>query len=74
VTAIWSGILLPESFLQSEFFQILSVFVAINTLIYVTLAVAKMLPRIHPGDLFHRRDRRSESREINPGGDEAIDA
>lgn len=68
MTAIRTGILLPESFLQTEFFQVLSVFVAINTLIYVTLAVAKMLPRVYPGDLFHRRERRSEPRGINPGG------
>jgi hypothetical protein len=63
-TIVPAGILLPESFLQSEFFGVLATFVAINTLIYVTLAVAKMLPRIHPGDLIHRRNRRREPRGI----------
>jgi hypothetical protein len=70
MTTIPAGILLPESFLQSEFFQVLAAFVAINTLIYVTLAVAKMLPRLHPGDLLHRRDRRRVPRGVptEPGG------
>lgn len=66
-----AGILLPETFLQSEFFQVLATFVAINTLMYVTLAIAKMLPRLHPGDWFNRRNRRSEPRGIiaAPPGD-----
>lgn len=61
-----AGILLPETFLQSEFFQVLATFVAINTLMYVTLAIAKMLPRVHPGDWLHRRNRRREPRGIVP--------
>lgn len=59
-----TGILLPETFLQSEFFQVLATFVAINTLMYVTLAIAKMLPRVYPGDWFNRRNRRREPRGI----------
>ncbi len=65
---IHAGFLLPESFLQSEFFSVLATFVAINTLIYVTLAVAKMLPRVYPGDLIHGRNRRREPRGILPDG------
>lgn len=61
-----AGILLPETFLQSEFFQVLATFVAINTLMYVTLAIAKMLPRVHPGDWVNRRNRRREPRGITP--------
>ncbi len=68
MNAVIAGILLPESFLQTEFFQVLATFVAINTLMYVTLAIAKMLPRLHPSDLLSRRDRRREPRGINPGG------
>ena len=49
------GILLPASVLASEWFSVLAAFVAVNTLIYVTLAIGKMLPRVHPGDLLHRR-------------------
>jgi hypothetical protein len=59
-----AGILLPETFLQSEFFQVLATFVAINTLMYVTLAIAKMLPRVYPGDWVNRRNRRREPRGI----------
>lgn len=59
-----TGLLLPESFLASEFFQVLATFVAINSLVYVTLAVAKMLPRIHPTEWWPRRNRRREPRGI----------
>ena len=41
------GILLPESILRNEFFAVLAAFVAINTIVYVTLAVAKMLPKVY---------------------------
>ena len=59
-----AGILLPESFLQTTFFQVLATFVAINTLMYVTLAIAKMLPRIYPSDFIDRRNRRREPRGL----------
>ena len=36
-----AGFLLPESTLQSDAFAVLAAFVAINTLMYVALAVAK---------------------------------
>ena len=39
------GILLPSSVLDSGWFQALAFFVAINTLIYATLAIAKLIPR-----------------------------
>ena len=62
------GILLPGDFLASEFFGVLAVFVAINTVAYVALAVAKVLPRIHLADLSPRRYQRSETRSIHPDG------
>jgi hypothetical protein len=34
---------------------------------YVTLAIAKMLPKVYPGDWLHRRERRREPRGIDPG-------
>ena len=43
MTIVIGGILLPEEVLQSEFFAVLAAFVAINTIMYVTLAIAKML-------------------------------
>jgi hypothetical protein len=46
MTVIPAGILFPESVLQTQFFQVLALFVAFNTLMYVTLAIGKMLPRV----------------------------
>jgi len=63
---VTAGLLLPESVLQTPWFSVLATFVAINTLMYVSLAVAKLLPRIHPGDWAHGRERRRETRSIHP--------
>ncbi len=40
-----TGVLLPSSVLQSGWFQLLAAFVAINTLIYAGLSLAKLFPR-----------------------------
>jgi hypothetical protein len=48
MNVIFAGILLPQSVLQTPFFQVLALFVAFNTIMYVTLAVGKMLPRVRP--------------------------
>lgn len=64
--AVFSGLLLPESFMRSDFFAILAAFVAINTVMYAALAMAKILPKIHLSDRFTSRNRRSESRGIHP--------
>lgn len=61
-----SGILIPASFLQSWFFIVLSAFVAINTIIYVALAVAKILPKVYFADWFKGANRRAETRSIYP--------
>lgn len=60
------GILLPAEFLNSEFFGVLSAFVAINTLIFLTLAFGKILPRIHYSDIRRKLkgDRRRASRAL----------
>lgn len=60
------GLVLPESFLRTEAFAVLATFVAINTVIYVALAVAKMLPKVYPSDWWQSSNRRSESRSIYP--------
>ena len=62
----WWGILLPESTLREEFVAVLSAFVAINTVLYVTLAVAKMLPKVYLSDWIQGRNRRAETRNIDP--------
>lgn len=61
-----AGILLPESVLRSPFITVLAAFVAVNTVIYATLAIAKLLPAVHWGDLLPGRQRRSETRSIFP--------
>jgi hypothetical protein len=66
------GILLPESLLRSEGFAVLAAFVAINTVIYVALAIAKILPKIYVADWLDHRDRRVETRSIDP--QDAIDS
>lgn len=59
-----TGMLLPESTVHSEIFGVLAAFVAINTVMYSALAVAKMLPKIYPADWIGGRSRRTQSRSI----------
>lgn len=70
--AVWApvvwGILLPESLLRSQLFAVLSAFVAINTLIYVALTVAKLLPKIYVSDWLSNPERRRQTRSIHPDG------
>lgn len=61
-----TGILLPESTLASGWFAVLSVFVAINTVMYVALAIGKVLPKVYPRDWLPRRYARSRTRSIHP--------
>jgi hypothetical protein len=65
-TVIRSGLILPQSILQSDLFAIFAAFVAINTVIYVVLALLKILPRPHITDLLQWRNRRGETRSIYP--------
>lgn len=60
------GILLPASTLHTTWFWALASFVAINTVMYVALAVAKIFPKLHPRDWLPRRYTRSETRSIYP--------
>ncbi len=60
------GILFPESTLHSDLFAVLAAFVAINTVMYGALAVAKMLPKVYPADWITSRNRRIETRSIDP--------
>jgi hypothetical protein len=67
VVAAW-GVLIPESVLNASWFRVLAAFVAVNTLVYVTLAVAKSLPRVYLSDWLPRRYGRRETRSIHPDG------
>lgn len=62
MTRVISGILLPESVLHTPFFQVLALFVAFNTIMYVSLAIGKMLPRIR----LHRRAGNAVGRHGDP--------
>jgi hypothetical protein len=42
---VLAGILLPAEVLTSGWFQALAAFVAINTLVYAALSLAKLIPR-----------------------------
>jgi hypothetical protein len=61
-----AGILFPEALLQTQWFAILATFVAINTVMYAALALAKILPKLHPSDWIRNRNKRSETRSIHP--------
>ena len=64
--AVRAGVALPESVLFTDWFRILAAFVAVNTVMYAALAVAKVLPKVQPPDW--RRGQRSEPRGIHPEG------
>ena len=63
---ILAGIVLPQSIMHTSWFAVLSMFVAINTVLYLTLAIIKLLPKAYLSDWVDRRNRRSESRSIYP--------
>ncbi|HWJ68420.1 MAG TPA: hypothetical protein VNT31_17235 [Nocardioides sp.] len=62
------GILFPEALVRSHPFAVLAAFVAINTVVYVALSVAKALPKVYVGDHVRRRYVRGETRSIHPDG------
>ena len=62
------GILFSESVLHTELFAVLSAFVAINTVMYCALTVAKVLPKVYLADWITSRNRRAETRSIHPDG------
>jgi hypothetical protein len=70
MTLLPLGILLPDSTLDHTWFAVLAAFVAINTVMYTALALAKIAPKIYLSDLVHRRDRRTTNRSIHPTPDE----
>ncbi|MCL2423107.1 MAG: hypothetical protein FWD11_04310 [Micrococcales bacterium] len=60
------GVLLPAQVLHTSAFGTLSTFVAVNTVMFTALAVAKLLPRLHPGSWFRSHNQRAETRSIYP--------
>lgn len=64
-----TGVIFPESLLHSQWFAVWATFVAINTLMYAALSVAKILPKIYPSDWVRGRNRRTETRSIYPNAE-----
>jgi hypothetical protein len=62
---LFAGVL-PENIMHTPWFAALSMFVAINTVVYLTLAVIKLLSKAYLSDWIDQRNRRSESRSIYP--------
>jgi hypothetical protein len=68
MSATWllSGAVLPESIMQTRWFAVLSVFVAVNTVLFLTLAIVKLFPKAYLSDWVNLRNRRAETRSIYP--------
>lgn len=64
-----AGVVLPESSMHTQWFAVLSMFVAINTVLYLTLAIIKLLPKAYLSDWIDQRNRRVETRSIYPEND-----
>lgn len=64
-----AGVVLPESLMSTQWFAVLSMFVAINTVLYLTLAIIKLLPKAYLSDWIDQRNRRVETRSIYPEND-----
>ena len=60
---------LPESIMHTPWFASLSMFVAINTVLYLTLAIIKLLPKAYLSDWVNSNNRRGETRSIYPEAD-----
>jgi len=59
----------PSEWLSSGWYATLTAFVAVNTLVYVVLSVAKILPRVHPTTWWRdgsSSSSRRETRSIYP--------
>ena len=61
-----TGLLISESILHTDGFKVLATFVALNTLMYATLALMKVLPKGYTLTWFSGRNRRAQSRSIYP--------
>lgn len=71
--AVPTGLVLPQTVMASGWFAVLSAFVAINTVMYGALALAKILPKIYPTTWFTSRNRRTQNRSIYPDPPEGTD-
>lgn len=63
---IVTGLLLPESFLESQFFIVLASLVALNTTIFAALSIVKALPKFYRKSTYRPGNYRRETRSIYP--------
>jgi hypothetical protein len=68
--AFTGSILLPERVMYSHWFDVLGMFVAVNTVLYLTLALVKLLPKAYLSDWVNQRNRRTETRSIYPDSED----
>jgi hypothetical protein len=61
-----AGIALSQNIMHTQWFAVLSTFVAVNTVLYLTLAIIKLLPKAYLSDWVDQRNRRAETRSIYP--------
>ena len=66
VRTLPAAALFAEHLLRTDPFRVLATFVALNTVMYATLAVLKVLPKGYGLWPHGGRDRRVESRSIHP--------
>jgi hypothetical protein len=59
-------VILGSSLLHSSAFTVLSAFVLINTVMFLALAILKLMPKLHISDWITSRNRRAETRSIHP--------
>ena len=52
--------------MHTPWFAVLSMFVAINTVLYLTLAIIKLLPKAYLSDWVDQRNRRAETPQHLP--------
>ena len=62
---------LPESVLHAQWYAALASFVAVNTILYVSLSIFKIMPKLYLSDVVKHHGRRAETRSIYPNGTSA---
>ena len=71
IAAILALSVIPESMLHTQWYAALSGFVAVNTILYVTLSIFKIMPKLYLNDFISHHGRRAETRSIFPNGHSA---
>lgn len=65
---ILAGVVLPEAFLHTQAYLVLSTIVGLNTTVYAALSIAKAMPKWYRPSWTRRGRARAETRSIYPDG------